>query len=128
MSDDRILVAEDDPVTLRFVVSLLEEKGYEVYEASDGRSALELAAAHAPDLIVTDLVMPYRDGFGLLRAVREHEATRRIPVLILSMRDREDDIVRGFEDGADDYVVKPFNARELIARVRKLLDRSRRPV
>ena len=128
MSDDRILVAEDDPVTLRFVVSLLEEKGYEVYEASDGRSALELAAAHAPDLIVTDLVMPYRDGFGLLRAVREHEATRRIPVLILSMRDREDDIVRGFEDGADDYVVKPFNARELVARVRKLLDRSRRPV
>ena len=128
MSDDRILVAEDDPVTLRFVVSLLEEKGYEVYEATDGRSALELAAEHVPDLIVTDLVMPYRDGFGLLRAIREHDATRKIPVLILSMRDREDDIVRGFEDGADDYVVKPFNARELTARVRKLLERSRRPV
>jgi DNA-binding response OmpR family regulator len=72
--------------------------------------------------------MPYRDGFGLLRAIREHDATRKIPVLILSMRDREDDIVRGFEDGADDYVVKPFNARELTARVRKLLDRSRRTV
>jgi DNA-binding response OmpR family regulator len=125
MTDDRILVAEDDPVTLRFVVSLLEEKGFEVLEASDGATALELAAAHRPDLIVTDLVMPYRDGFGLLRAVREHDATRRIPVLILSMRDREDDIVRGFEDGADDYVVKPFNARELVARVRKLLDRRR---
>ena len=79
MSDDRILVAEDDPVTLRFVVSLLEEKGYEVYEATDGRSALELAAEHVPDLIVTDLVMPYRDGFGLLRAIREHDATRKIP-------------------------------------------------
>ena len=128
MSDDRILVAEDDPVTLRFVVSLLEEKGYEVYEATDGRSALELAAEHVPDLIVTDLVMPYRDGYGLLRAIREHDATRKIPVLILSMRDREDDIVRGFEDGADDYVVKPFNARELTARVRKLLERSRRPI
>ena len=128
MSDDRILVAEDDPVTLRFVVSLLEEKGYEVYEATDGRSALELAAEHVPDLIVTDLVMPYRDGYGLLRAIRDEDATRKIPVLILSMRDREDDIVRGFEDGADDYVVKPFNARELTARVRKLLDRSRGPV
>ena len=127
MNDSRILVAEDDPVTLRFVVSLLEEKGFEVIEASDGGTALELAATHRPDLIVTDIVMPYRDGFGLLHAVRESEVTRRIPVLILSMRDREDDIVRGFEDGADDYVIKPFNARELVARVRKLLDRRRGP-
>jgi two-component system phosphate regulon response regulator PhoB len=116
-----ILVAEDDPVSLRFVVSLLVEVGYDVLEALDGESAVELAVDHRPDAIVTDLVMPYRDGFGVLRALRDREETRRIPILILSMRDREDDIVRGFEDGADDYVVKPFLARELIARVRKLV-------
>jgi len=121
MHSERVLIAEDDPVTRRFVASLLAEKGFETYEAADGESAVDLAVAHRPDLIVTDLVMPYRDGYGVLRAIRDLEATRRIPVLILSMRDREEDIVRGFEEGADDYVVKPFNARELVVRVRRLL-------
>ena len=122
LAPKRILVAEDDPVTSRFVVSLLEEHGYDVLVAHDGDHALEIAATSAPDLIVSDLVMPYRDGFEVLRAVRNDDRTKRIPVLILSMRDREEDIVRGFEQGADDYVVKPFNARELLARVRKLLE------
>lgn len=121
MTTSTILVAEDDPVSLRFVVSLLAEQGYEVLEAPDGETAVELAAAHRPAAVVTDLVMPYRDGYGVLRALRERDETRRIPILILSMRDREDDIVRGFEEGADDYVVKPFLARELLARVRKLV-------
>jgi DNA-binding response OmpR family regulator len=125
MSMGTILVAEDDPVSLRFVVSLLVEVGYEVLEALDGEVAVELAVDHRPDAIVTDLVMPYRDGFAVLRALRDREETRHIPILILSMRDREEDIVRGFEDGADDYVVKPFLARELVARVRKLVRDSR---
>jgi DNA-binding response OmpR family regulator len=118
----RILVAEDDPVTRRFVVSLLEERGYEVLVAEDGEHAVATATAAEPDLIVSDLVMPYRDGYEVLRAIRNDERLRRTPVLILSMRDREDDIVRGFEQGADEYVVKPFNARELVVRVRKLLE------
>jgi DNA-binding response OmpR family regulator len=118
----RVLVAEDDPVTSRFVVSLLEGKGYEVLLAEDGERAVESADTFRPDLIVTDLVMPYRDGFELLRAVRNDDRLKDIPVILLSMRDREEDIVRGFEQGADDYVVKPFNARELLARVRKLLE------
>jgi DNA-binding response OmpR family regulator len=118
----RILLAEDDPVTARFVGSLLEEHGYQVVVAEDGNHALEIAAEAAPDLIVSDLVMPYRDGYEVLRALRNDPRFRAVPVVILSMRDREEDIVRGFEQGADDYVVKPFNARELVARVKKLLE------
>ncbi len=124
MSAKRILLAEDDPLTARFVQSLLDAKGYAVMVADDGEHAVELAAASRPDLVVTDLVMPYRDGFDVVRALRNDRRTARIPVIVLSMRDREEDIVRGLEQGADDYVVKPFNARELLARVRKQLDRS----
>ena len=118
----RILVAEDDAVTRRFVVSLLEEQGYDVLVAEDGEHAFETAVSAKPDLIVSDLVMPYRDGYEVLRAIRNDDRTKDTPVLILSMRDHEEDIVRGFEQGADDYVVKPFNAREFVSRVRKLLE------
>lgn len=121
----RILVAEDDPVTRRFVVSLLTERGYEVLVAEDGEHAIATATSAQPDLIVSDLVMPYRDGYEVLRAIRTDERLKHIPVLILSMRDHEEDIVRGFEQGADEYVVKPFNAREFVSRVRKLLEPRR---
>ena len=120
-----ILVAEDDPVTLRFVVSLLEERGYQVLVAEDGEKALATAIRARPDLLVSDLVMPYRDGYEVLRAIRADERVKDLPVLILSMRDREEDIVRGFDQGADEYVVKPFNAREFLSRVRKLLEPRR---
>jgi len=125
MPGEKVLIAEDDPVTLRFLTSLLTERGYEVVEATDGELAYELATTWLPDLIISDLVMPYRDGYGLLRVIRDDDDLGGIPVILLSMRDREDDIVRGFEEGADDYVVKPFNARELLARVENLLDRHR---
>jgi DNA-binding response OmpR family regulator len=120
-----ILVAEDDPITRRFVVSLLEERGYQVLVAEDGENAVATAMRSRPDLIVSDLVMPYRDGYEVLRAIRSDDRLRDLPVLILSMRDREEDIVRGFEQGADEYVVKPFNAREFLSRVRKLLEPRR---
>jgi DNA-binding response OmpR family regulator len=120
-----ILVAEDDPVTLRFVVSLLEERGYQILVAEDGEAALATAIRARPDLLVSDLVMPYRDGYEVLRAIRADERVKDLPVLILSMRDREEDIVRGFDQGADEYVVKPFNAREFLSRVRKLLEPRR---
>lgn len=121
----RVLVAEDDPVTRRFVVSLLEERGYDVLVAEDGEHAVATAMSAQPDLIVSDLVMPYRDGYEVIRAIRNDDRVKHVPVLILSMRDREEDIVRGFEQGADDYVVKPFNAREFLARVRNLLEPKR---
>ncbi len=123
----RILVAEDDPVTARFLETLLEGKGFEVLVAEDGEHAYELATKQRPDLILTDVVMPYRDGFELLRALRQEDALARVPIIVLSMRDREEDIVRGLEMGADDYLVKPFNARELVVRIRKHLQRSGAP-
>ena len=124
MSGRRILIADDDAVTTRFLASLLEEAGYEVLVAGDGRQAFELAVAHHPDLILCDLVMPYRDGYALLRSLRGQNGLNHVPVVILSALDREEDIVRGLEAGAEDYVVKPFNARELIVRIRKQLERS----
>jgi len=125
VAGERILIAEDDPITARFVSSLLLEQGYEVLVAEDGEHAVELALKHRPDLIISDLIMPYRDGFMVLRTLRSTEELAEIPIVILSMRDREEDIVRGLEGGADDYVIKPFNARELLARIRKQLDRSK---
>ena len=121
---ERILVADDDPLTARFLNSLLSEKGYEVAVADDGEQALELVSTHHPDLILSDMVMPYLDGMDLLRALRGDVRHARIPIILLSLKDREEDIVAGLEGGADDYVVKPFNARELLARVRKLLTRA----
>jgi DNA-binding response OmpR family regulator len=104
---------------------LLEERGYEVLVAEDGEHAVATAISAKPDLIVSDLVMPYRDGFEVLRAIRNDPRVGQTPVLILSMRDREEDVVRGFEHGADEYVVKPFNAREFVSRVRLLLEPRR---
>lgn len=126
MAGERILVAEDDPVMLRFVASLLRDKGYDVLEANDGERLHELALSTKPDLILTDLMMPYRDGFEVLRDLRARPELDRTPILVMSMKDREEDIVYGLDHGADDYVVKPFNARELVARVRKQLEARRR--
>ncbi len=121
MAGEKLLVVDDDSVTARFLASLLRGKGYDVVSAQDGERALDLAASC--DLVLSDIVMPYRDGMDLLRALRSDPRTAAVPILLLSLKDREEDIVRGLEQGADDYVVKPFNARERLARIRKLLDR-----
>jgi len=125
MAAPRILVADDDPITTRFLCSLLESEGYEVLSAEDGERAVAMALEHEPDLILCDLVMPYRDGFDVLRALRGTGRLAHVPVIILSMKDREEDIVRGLEEGAEDYVIKPFHARELVVRIRKQLGRAR---
>ena len=125
MARVRILVADDDRVTSRFVKSLLEGEGYEVMVANDGEHAIELALEHRPDLIVSDLIMPYRDGYEVVSALRDDERLAGVPIVILSMKEREEDIVRGLEQGADEYIVKPFNARELVVRIRKQLQRVR---
>ena len=121
----RILIADDDAITARFLTSLLESEGYEVLVAEDGDRALVLAQDARPDLILCDLVMPYRDGFEVLRGLRAASPLTPVPVIILSMKDREEEIVRGLEEGAEDYVIKPFHARELLVRIRKHLRRAR---
>lgn len=126
MASQQILVVDDDAVTARFIASLLREHDYDVLVAEDGAHALELLGRHELAMVVCDLVMPYHDGYSVLRAIRQNVKLYDLPVLLLSMRDREEDIVKGLEEGADDYVIKPFNARELLARIRKILNRKRK--
>jgi len=119
----RIVVADDDPITLIFLRTLLEDRGHVVMTAEDGADALTLVRSEMPDLLVTDLVMPFRSGLEIIREIREDLHLRHMPVMLISMKDKEQDIVHGLEEGADDYVVKPFHALELAARVKKLLER-----
>ena len=126
MTIPRILIADDDPISLIFTKNLLEDRGYEVVTAEDGEGALETIRRVKPDLFVTDVLMPYRNGLEIIREMKNDPALWHIPVLVVSMKDREMDIVQGLEQGADDYIVKPVNALELAARVKKIL--ARRPV
>ncbi len=116
-----IALADDDARMVRLVRSNLEKVGYRIVTASDGPSAIELVEAEAPDLLVLDVMMPGMDGVEVLRRLREFTW---LPVIILSGRDEETDIVRGLEAGADDYVAKPFAPRELLARIRAVLRRA----
>ena len=123
-SGARILVVEDDPTVAEVVGRYLEREGFVVERAGDGGQALALALASVPDLVVLDLSLPGVDGLEVLRRLR---ALAPVPVVILTARGEESDRVEGFELGADDYVVKPFSTRELVARVRAVLRRSREP-
>lgn len=120
----RILLA-DDNADLRAYVTGLLAPSYRVEAVVDGQAALELARERPPDLVLSDVMMPRLDGFGLLRGLRSNARTRTIPVILLSARAGEESAVEGLEAGADDYLVKPFSARELLARVRTHLDLAR---
>lgn len=122
----RIVVVEDEPAIRRGVSDALRLSGYEVTEAGDGAIGLREAAAVGVDLVLLDLMLPKRDGLEVLAEMRKTNPTR--PVIILTARGSEDDRVRGLKMGADDYVVKPFSAKELIARVEAVLRRTLRPV
>jgi signal transduction histidine kinase len=113
----RILWAEDNADMRDYVHRLLVDR-YDVTAVSDGAAALAAAFVERPDLVLTDVMMPGLDGFGLLRELRADERTRTIPVILLSARAGEESALEGLEAGADDYLVKPFSARELLARVR----------
>jgi DNA-binding response OmpR family regulator len=119
----RIVVADDEPDVRELIAYRLGRSGYEVIEARDGEEALRLALAEPPDLAVLDVMMPKLDGYELTRRLRAEEATRRVPVILLTARAQEDDVSQGFAAGADDYLKKPFNPDELVARVRAVLGR-----
>jgi two-component system KDP operon response regulator KdpE len=122
MSDPaKILVVDDEPQIRRFLRLGLEGHGYAVLEAASADGALHAAVSQRPDLVVLDLGLPDREGFEVLKALREWT---RIPVFILSVRNREGEKVRAFELGADDYVVKPFGMPELLARIKVALRRG----
>jgi DNA-binding response OmpR family regulator len=119
----RILVADDEPDVRELVVYRMKRSGYDVIEAKNGEEAFELAVEHLPDLIVADVMMPRVDGYELTRRLRAEYTTQRIPVILLTAKTQEADVSQGFDAGADDYLKKPFNPDELVARVRAVLGR-----
>ncbi len=120
----RVIVADDNADMRQYIVRLLDEH-FAVEVVPDGEAALAAARERTPDLILTDVMMPRLDGFGLLRALRAEPLTRTVPVIMLSARAGEESRVQGMEAGADDYLVKPFSARELLARVTAHLQMAR---
>jgi DNA-binding response OmpR family regulator len=117
----RVLVAEDDPMQADLIRLYLERDGHGVRVVHNGRDALEQARVRRPDLLVLDLMMPGLDGFDLCRILRTESD---VPILMLTARSTEDDLLLGLDLGADDYLTKPFSPRELAARVRALLRRA----
>ena len=125
MPDAQILVVDDEPDILSVLVYHLSREGYRVTTAVNGPGALTTAEADQPDLIILDLMLPGMDGYEVLQRLRRAERTSSMPVILLTARQEEEERVRGFEVGADDYITKPFSARELTLRVEALLRRSK---
>lgn len=119
-----ILAVEDEDDIRALLLHNLRKDGYSAQGASDGEEGLRLAHKRRPDLIILDLMLPGMDGMAVCRKVRKNAELRSVPVLMLTARGQENDVVSGFEAGADDYVTKPFSNRVLLARVRSLLRRS----
>lgn len=122
---DKILVVDDEPRLVRLVTEILKAVGFQVIAAASGERALETVALEQPDLMLLDIVLSAGiDGYETCRRLREFSD---LPVIMLTAKAQEADLLRGFEAGADDYLTKPFSAKELVARVRAVLKRSRRP-
>jgi two-component system phosphate regulon response regulator PhoB len=123
----RILVVEDEPDAAELVAFNLRQAGFEVIPAADGEEALKKARADAPDLLVLDLMLPEMSGLEVCRILKGDPRTAALPIVMLTAKAAEIDRVLGLELGADDYVTKPFSPRELVLRVKKLLERRRAP-
>jgi two-component system phosphate regulon response regulator PhoB len=119
-----ILVVEDEAAIREMVGFAIARAGFEVREAGDAREAQVAIADRVPDLILLDWMLPGTSGIELARSLKRDQATRAIPIIVLTARGEEEDKVRGFEVGADDYVTKPFSPRELVARVKAVLRRA----
>ncbi len=119
---EKILVVDDEEHIVELVELYLGKEGYKVLRAFDGDTAIEMFAAEKPDLLVLDIMLPGKDGLDVLREIRKNSQT---PVIMLTAREAEIDRVVGLELGADDYLTKPFSPRELVARVKAVLRRSK---
>ena len=120
----KILVIDDDPSLVALLYHSLTDDGYEVYKAYDGQEGLRQIYNYQPDLIILDIVMPKLDGWQVCRRTREMSD---VPIIMLTTRGKEEDVVRGLDYGADDYLSKPFSVKELLARVRAVLRRTALP-
>ena len=117
----RILVADDDPLSIKLLNFRLRSVGHEVIFAVNGGEALEIATREKPDLVLLDIMMPVMNGFQVLRKLKSQEETKNIPVIMLTSKVQEKDVVFGLEAGAEDYITKPFSFAELNARVNRAL-------
>lgn len=122
----RVMMVEDEEDIAFIIDFLLKRNGYQVDHAADGRAALERIESDAPppDLVLMDLMLPYHDGLELVERLRARPPWRDVPVLMLTAKARESDVVKALELGADDYVTKPFQPEEVLARIRRLLKRA----
>ncbi|MFT4687965.1 MAG: response regulator transcription factor [Verrucomicrobiia bacterium] len=119
-----ILVAEDEPQTAQLIEFKLKQQGYQVNVVSNGEQAMKMLAIHEPALILLDGMMPVMDGFEALRRIKESKEYRQIPVIMLTAKSREKDVVTGLDLGATDYIIKPFSPAELVARIKKVLGKD----
>lgn len=124
MPSTTILVIEDDPDIVELVQYNLERDGFNVLTAGDGETGVQEASKRRPSLILLDLMLPGQDGLDVCRLLRQSPATSSIPIIMLTAKNEEEDVVVGLRMGADDYVTKPFRPRELLARIRAVLRRG----
>jgi len=118
----RILIVDDEPRYIRLIEANLASDGYQVIKATNGQEAVEKVASHQPDLVLMDIMMPVLDGFAATERIREFS---NVPIIVVTARGEEGARVRGLDLGADDYIVKPFSATEVLARVRAVLRRAK---
>ena len=128
MSVHSLLIVEDEILTLNNLKKVLEKEGYEIYVADSGEAALEIYEKYKPHLILLDLMLPDIDGLEICKHLRRKEEWASIPVIMVTAKGEEADKILGLELGADDYVTKPFSAKELVARVKSVFRRTRGPV
>jgi len=126
MLKEKILIVDDDPDILDVLKITLEDEGYKIREAHNGQEALDMIKKESPDLLITDLKMPKMDGNALCQALREDMLVHHMPIIMLTGKKEVTDKVSGINAGADDYIVKPFEPQELVARVKMILRRSAR--
>ena len=125
MGTETILVVDDDQDILQLLKMNLEPEGYNVRTASDGESAVQSVTTDPPDLILLDVMMPHKNGFQVIEELKDIEETKNVPVILVTARGQTEDKVRGLDTGADDYITKPFDLREVTARVEAVLGRTR---
>ncbi|HYK02561.1 MAG TPA: response regulator [Thermoanaerobaculia bacterium] len=122
MSRKKILLVDDSATTLMMEQMVLRGQPYQIVTARNGREAVAAAAAEKPDLILLDVVMPEMNGFEACRQIREQEATKYVPIIMVTTKGEEQNVETGFESGCSDYITKPINGAELLTKVRGYLD------
>ena len=123
MFKKKILIIDDSELMVKIITDILVEAGYQVISAPDGFKGIQKVREEKPDLVVLDVVMPGMSGFELCKTLRDDESNNLMPIIMLTSQDNEDDKLTGLELGADDYITKPFNSRELLSRVKNTLKR-----